>query len=168
MKFRLYWALQVGDGTHSEDAAGNVVVNAFRPCTSDFCMRGRASWVNISCNTRKRVFTAIFAEQSVHDAIYADRLTNGTRIIYLSPLFGTWPELQAFLNTRYADLPLATRTAVENKFSADGVLNSIGANDLIKDVLRRAAHYLLSQQFLNGGRTVPVDIGPVQIGGLDL
>ncbi len=155
MDIRIYIAPQIGSGS---------LKDPYRSILHNYVDVHKGDWFDeIIDPIAKESMCTLYARQVVHDAIYADRLTNPGRIVYISPLVADDGIKKAKFAGRWDSLSLDFRIAVMEKLE----ILSIGVKDIedavtLKDVLRVIIIKSFEKQRATHNGEIPANWGKIK------
>lgn len=148
MLVRLYSSGYVGSGLSREDPERLALCDLAPGVAFDA----------LHCHQARRGLAFIAAPQGVHDTLYADRIANPGRVVYMTPLI-TVAQFRVAIDAPLRSLPTAFRSAMRERLLPEEFDLSLVSLDW---TLRRclgavSQHYFQRQRRLLGNRedTVP-------------
>ncbi len=161
MAIRIYIAPQIGSGTFQDP---------YRSLLNNFIDVSQGDWFDEIDNpaTRHSICT-VHASQATHDKIYADRLTNPGRIVYLSTLAPDDATKCVVLQSTWLSFPLVFRKAAAAMLMKAANITDTDLSNAVtlKDVLRGLIHRNFTQQRLAAFEEVPSKWGTFKFAGED-
>lgn len=160
MPIRIYRAPQIGTGTFTDP---------YRSLLNTFIDVSQGDWFDeIDNPSARQSICTVHARQSVHDAIYADRIPNPGRIVYLSPLCADDIEKRAQLTATWTSFNKPFRNNCLSVLANYGITDAdIPAGATLKDVLRLALTRFFDHQRAASGGVVPQSWGTFRFAGED-
>ena len=161
MPIRIYLAPQIGSGTSTQDPIRSIL--------NDFVdVRNGDKFDEIDNPSVKQSICTVYASQETHDAIYADRVTNPGRIVYISNLINNALDHDIGLQTEWRTLPQAFKNAAISKLNDVGVTaNDLSDTVTLKDVLRVVLHTFFNRQREFVGGIVPLKWDKIKFSGVE-